>query len=144
MSEQALTAIIPKATAILVSAPPHTNAEEVRINLQLQKEREKNEFYMRSIWSVCFPGDSVSSDHRWHLTTPSSCDGHAVVAITHRSLIKANITVFDKQQPQFIVPGTENYPFQRAHWMNKSQVPERNLEELSMYLLSSFVVNGYV
>lgn len=37
LSEQALTVIIPKAIAILVSAPPPANTEEVRINLQLQK-----------------------------------------------------------------------------------------------------------
>lgn len=70
LSEQALTAIIPKTTAIPVAAPPHINTEEVRINLQLQKEREKNEFYMKSIWSLCVLGDLVSSDHRWHLTIP--------------------------------------------------------------------------
>lgn len=67
---KALEGIIPKATVIPVSAPPHTNTEEARINLQLQKEREKNEFCMRSIWSVCLLGDLISSDHRWYLTTP--------------------------------------------------------------------------
>lgn len=34
-----------------------------------------------------------------------------MVTTTHRSLIQANITVFDEQQPQFIVSGSENYLF---------------------------------
>lgn len=71
LSEQALTAIIPKATDILVSVPLHTNIEEVRINPpQLQKERERNEFYMRSIRSVCLLSVLISADHRWYLTPP--------------------------------------------------------------------------
>ena len=71
LSEQALTAIIPKATDILVSIPLHINIEEARINPpQLQKERERNEFCMRSIWSVCLLSDLISADHRWYLTPP--------------------------------------------------------------------------
>lgn len=34
-----------------------------------------------------------------------------MVATAHMSPIKANITVFDKQQPQFTVPGLEKTLF---------------------------------
>lgn len=67
-----------------------------------------------------------------------------MVATTHRSKIKVNITAFVKQQPWFIVPGLEDYLFKELpDWMNAKH-PERNLEELSVYLLSSFVVNSYI
>lgn len=63
--------IVPKATDILVSVRFHTHIEELRINPpQLQKERERNEFCIRSIWSVCLLSDLVSPDHRWYLTSP--------------------------------------------------------------------------